>query len=322
MIEIIITLFHTVHVWLFEQLVQPFLFATDNMALADDAFDGLEWMLIGLVEIAFLALVLRSIERLWPLEPITDRKAIRTDLLYTLLHRLGAFGLLAFALLSAQVDQIAAWLHLQGMTPFNLEQLWPGVTDGQWVAFALYFIVLDFVDYWIHRAQHRFNWWWSLHALHHSQRQMTLWSDDRNHLLDDLLRDALMASVALLIGVAPGQYIGLIAASRVLQSVQHANLKLSFGRVGECLLVSPRFHRVHHAIGFGHEGSARGCNFAVLFPVWDILFGTADFRNEYPATGIRDQLAGRDYGQGFWQQQWLGLKRLFNQLFTSENSNA
>ena len=68
--------------------------------------------------------------------------------------------------------------------------------------------------------------------------------------------------------------------------------------------------RVHHAIGFGHEGPARGCNFASLLPIWDILFGTADFSPIYPATGIRDQLAGARYGDGFFGQQWLGLRRL------------
>jgi len=310
MMDNLIAIFHAVHLWLFEQLVQPLLFVTDNMSLADDAFDGLEWTLIGVVEIVFLALVLGTLERWRPLERVADRRAVFTDFLYTLLHRLGAFGLLTFALLSAEVDNIAGWLHLQGITPLNLEQLWPGVTDLPGVNFLLYLVTLDFVDYWVHRGQHKFNWWWSLHAVHHSQRQMTLWSDDRNHLLDDLLRDAIMASVALFIGVAPGQYIGLIVASRVLQSLQHANIELSFGWLGERLLVSPRFHRVHHAIGLGHEGIARGCNFAVLFPVWDILFGTADFRDEYPATGIRDQLQGRNYGQGFWAQQWLGIKRL------------
>ena len=75
--------------------------------------------------------------------------------------------------------------------------------------------------------------------------------------------------------------------------------------------MSPSFHRRHHAIGFGHEGTARGCNFAVLFPVWDVVFGTADFRPGFLPTGIRDQLAGRDYGRGFWAQQWFGLRRLF-----------
>ena len=106
----------------------------------------------------------------------------------------------------------------------------------------------------------------------------------------------------------------LLIASRSLETLQHANLRLSFGRWGERLLVSPRFHRRHHAIGDGHEGSYRGCNFAVLFPIWDVVFRSANFADGYPATGIRDQLAGdgggRDYGRGFWRQQWLGLKRM------------
>jgi sterol desaturase/sphingolipid hydroxylase (fatty acid hydroxylase superfamily) len=77
------------------------------------------------------------------------------------------------------------------------------------------------------------------------------------------------------------------------------------------LLVSPRYHRLHHRIGLGHEsagqGSLGGHNFAVLFPLWDLLFGTARFDGRYEPTGIRDQLPdGRDYGRGFWAQQWLG----------------
>ena len=51
----------------------------------------------------------------------------------------------------------------------------------------LYAIILDFADYWRHCLSHQFRWWWALHSLHHAQRQMTFWSDDRNHLLDDLI---------------------------------------------------------------------------------------------------------------------------------------
>jgi len=46
-----------------------------------------------------------------------------------------------------------------------------------------------------------------------------------------------------------------------------------------------------------------------------MLFGTADFRRTYEATGIRDQVEqGRDYGQGFWAQQRLGLQRWLSAL--------
>ena len=50
----------------------------------------------------------------------------------------------------------------------------------------------------------------------------------------------------------------------------------------------------------------------MLFPIWDIIFRTADFELRWDPTGVRDQLAeegGRNYGRGFWAQQWLGLKR-------------
>jgi len=146
--------------------------------------------------------------------------------------------------------------------------------------------------------------------VHHSQRQMTMWSDSRNHLIDDLIRDALLAGVAIAIGVPPAQFVLLVVVARLLQNLQHANLRLRFGRLGERMLVSPSFHRRHHAIGVGHEGAAHGCNFGVLFPWWDMLAGTADFTPGVEPTGIRDQLDGRDYGRGFWSQQWRALLRL------------
>ena len=89
---------------------------------------------------------------------------------------------------------------------------------------------------------------------------------------------------------------------------------------GERLWISPRFHRLHHSIGIGHESKGRntlgGHNFGVLLPWWDMLFGTANFEQRYDATGVRDQVEPgpggrlREYGRGFWAQQWLGLKRL------------
>ena len=133
------------------------------------------------------------------------------------------------------------------------------------------------------------------------------------HLLDDLLRDSVFVLLALVVGVAPGQFVAIVAITQLVESLSHANVRLDFGPL-RGLLVSPRFHRLHHAVGLGHEsagqGSLGGHNFAVLFPAWDILFGSARFDDPLQPTGIRDQLEGRDYGRGFWAQQWLGLKRL------------
>jgi sterol desaturase/sphingolipid hydroxylase (fatty acid hydroxylase superfamily) len=62
------------------------------------------------------------------------------------------------------------------------------------------------------------------------------------------------------------------------------------------------------------QPSYTGCNFGVIFTVWDQLFGTANFKDCYPPTGISDQLTGRDYGQGFWAQQWIGLRNMINAI--------
>ena len=302
--------FTAVHAWVFMTIVEPILFQLDGAGVMEQAYDGTEFFLLGLIQIAVLYAILRPLEAWRPAERWPDRRDVAVDVFYTFLHRLGLFSLVLFFVLDPAVDWFAGLLRLEGVSNFNLDDLWPGVTSIPIVAFALYLVVLDFANYWIHRGQHRFRWWWALHSLHHSQMQMSLWADDRNHLLDDLLRDAIFALIAVLIGVQPGQFVLLLIATRSLETLQHANLRLSFGRWGERIAVSPRFHRRHHAIGDGHEGVHRGCNFAVLFPIWDVLFGSANFEDGYPATGIRDQLGGRDYGRGFWRQQWLGLKRL------------
>ena len=296
--------------WLFESVVQPLLFAAGAMRWQEDAFDATEWFLIGVLEVAVLALVLGALHRRWPVEPLADRRAVRTDILYTLLQRFGIVPLTVFFTVTRLFDEFEGWLRLAGFSRLNLESLVPWLDARPLAAFLVYLVLLDAADYLLHRAQHRFGWWWALHAVHHSQRQMTFWSDDRNHLLDDVIRDVLLALLAIVIGVAPAQFFGLVVVSRVLQSLQHANLRWRFGALGERLLVSPSFHRRHHAIEAGNEGRSYGCNFAVLFPVWDILGGTADFRPGFVPTGIRDQLSGREYGRGFWSQQWRAVLRI------------
>lgn len=309
-------LFDALHTQLFEGIVQPLLHAAGGMRYVEDAYTATEWFLLGALQVVLLYAVLRPLEALYPAERWSDRRGVGVDVIYTLLHRLGAFALLMFFVMTPLVDRVTQALRGIGFTPLELDVLWPGVTDVPLVSFALYLVALDFTDYWLHRAQHRFRWWWALHALHHSQQKMSFWTDSRNHLLDSIIVDGAKAAVALAIGVGPAQFVGLVIATRVLQSLQHANVAWTLGPLRR-LLVSPVFHRRHHAIGIGHEGRRYGCNFAVLFPLWDQLFGTADYRSTIEPTGVRDQLAppaggGRDYGRGFWAQQWLGLKRLLN----------
>jgi sterol desaturase/sphingolipid hydroxylase (fatty acid hydroxylase superfamily) len=317
MIQHLLDWFGIVQGWLFQTVVEPFLFVAGLGEWTEDAYDGVEWFLAGLCELAVLFMVLRPLESLIPVHKIEDKRARWNDFIYTFIRRAGLFSVAVFFTLDPLMDHVAGLLRLEGVHPFNLEALIPGMSPA--TSFLLYLVVLDFFGYWYHRGQHKLRWWWGLHSLHHSQRNMNLWTDDRNHLLDDLLLDVYMAVIALAIGVPPAQFVLLVSVSRMMQSLQHANVRIHFGWLGERVLVSPRFHRLHHAIGIGHEskgqGSLGGCNFGVLLPWWDMLFRTARFTTEFAATGVRDQLPrgdlpGRDYGRGFWSQQWLGLVRM------------
>ena len=357
--EFLSSLFDNAQQWLFEQLFQPLMYNAGLANFLEDGYTAAGWFLVGCVQIVVMVLVIAPLQRWRPVEAVTDKHAIRVDMLYTLIHRLGLFRVALFFTIDPLWDGAVGALRMHGFQTWHVDTLWPGVTDVAWVSLLIYLVIFDFVAYWIHRGQHSFLWWWKLHALHHSQRQMTMWSDNRNHLLDDVIHDSILVLVAVMIGVAPSQFVAIVAITQLSESLQHANLRMWFGRWGERLWISPRFHRRHHSIGVGHESPAPisdknmplagdqqallaikneataaatvapaanatarprlgGCNFGVLLPWWDMLFGTANFELRYDPTGVRDQVQPnrqgklRDYGDGFWSQQWRGVLRLLN----------
>jgi sterol desaturase/sphingolipid hydroxylase (fatty acid hydroxylase superfamily) len=304
-------MFETLHTWFFTTLLQPALFQLGWMSYDDQVFDASAWFLYGLIQIILLQVIVRPLESLFPVERWEDRRGTGIDFIYTCINRLGLLPLIFFMTLRPFTDTFEAWLRMHGFVPPSLEDVFPAFVMMPLASFFVYLVILDFADYVRHRFEHRFQWWWELHAVHHSQRKMSLWTDDRNHLVAAALSWLWFTLVALLIGVQPGQFIGLLVLGRLIESFSHANLRWHFGWLGDRLLVSPAYHRMHHAVGIGHEGKYYGCNFATLFPIWDILFRTANFSLSYPETGIRDQVhSGRDYGEGFWSQQWLALKRI------------
>jgi sterol desaturase/sphingolipid hydroxylase (fatty acid hydroxylase superfamily) len=293
--------------WIFEHALQPLLYAAGLMDWAEDAYAWLDFALFGLFGIVVAWAVCRPLEAWRPVEPVVQRDAVRTDMLYTFLNRLGLLPLLAFVFLASVQAAWEGWLTEAGLLPPTLEELIPLLREHPLVAFASYVVILDFGEYWRHRAQHAFRWWWALHAIHHAQRQMTFWTDDRNHVLDDVIAAVWFGAIALLIGVPPGQFPLIVLLLRLAESLSHANVRLNYGRVGERLLVSPRFHRLHHA---PVSAAAHGQNYAVLLPVWDWVFGTADFRRGvFPPTGAPEEPEALASG-GWLRQQAVGLRRM------------
>ncbi|KKB63702.1 fatty acid hydroxylase [Robbsia andropogonis] len=319
MIDHILTLADTavsfLQTQLYEHVVQPLFFRFGLMGYDEDTYDALYMVIVGAIQVLLTYAVLRPLEAWRPVEHWAERKALHADVVYTWIAKLGLLNLAFFVLFQPLFFHWQSLITLYGIPNIDIDALWPGLTDQPLVSFCLYLVILDFAGYWYHRWQHKFGVWWELHAVHHSQRQMSFWNDDRNHILDTFLQAAFFALISLFIGVEPAQFVVLVAVGNFMQSVQHINARLPYGSVLERVIVSPAFHRRHHAIGYGHEGMHYGCNFGVLLPWWDMLFRTAVWTKTIEPTGIRDQLRtggqpGRYYGNGVLAQQCLALQRI------------
>jgi sterol desaturase/sphingolipid hydroxylase (fatty acid hydroxylase superfamily) len=296
--------------WVQGHLLIPFLYRIGWMRWEEISYGWALAAVYGAVQVAATLALCAPLERLRPVERWADRRGTGVDVLYTLISRVGVLPLITFVLFYQVQVNVTGWLVDHGWTPPMLEMLIPWLMGKPVITFFVYAAILDCADYWRHRLSHRFGWWWALHALHHAQPRMTFWSDDRNHLLDDLISFVWFGIIALAIGVPPLQFPLLVLVLRFVESLSHANARLRFGALGERLLVSPRFHRAHHGV---LAAGARSCNYGAVLPWWDMIFGTADFSHAFPPTGDPEAEAALTAG-GYLAQQWAGLRRFARAL--------
>ena len=302
--------FYNLAGWLQEHALLPVMYQLGLMEWEEISFNWALFACYGVAQVLMTLAVCMPLERWRPVERWPDQKAVWVDVFYTLLSRVGVLPLVTFVLFYALQVAVSGWLTDNGWVPPALERLMPGLVGQPVLTFFAYAVVLDFAEYWRHRLSHRFGWWWALHSLHHAQRQMTFWSDDRNHLLDEVISTIWFMAIGLLIGIPPLQFPLLVLMLRFLESLSHANARVSFGWLGDRLLISPRFHRSHHGVLAAGQQSA---NYGAILPWWDMLFRTADFDRAYVRTG--DPGAEEAMHSGSWaEQQAAGLRRMVKML--------
>ena len=119
--------FGELHGWLFQGFVLPFVQWSGLSVYTEDAFDGTEEFLFGALQVLLLAAVLIPLERRFPRERWQGYAAVQTDVIYTLLHRLGLFPLFFFFAFRPLFDRWESWLHFNGWPTTNLETWWPAL---------------------------------------------------------------------------------------------------------------------------------------------------------------------------------------------------
>jgi sterol desaturase/sphingolipid hydroxylase (fatty acid hydroxylase superfamily) len=138
-------------------------------------------------------------------------------------------------------------------------------------------MLVDFIIYWLHRAQHRFDWMWRTHAWHHSIEHMYWFAGFRTSFLHSFLYNIPQAMVPMLIfNLSPletgvGYSIGLF-----IQFWEHTNVRVNIGPL-KWIFITPHYHRIHHS-----ATRNQGMNLGTTFSIWDRMFGTYVDPNTMP----------------------------------------
>jgi sterol desaturase/sphingolipid hydroxylase (fatty acid hydroxylase superfamily) len=218
-------------------------------------------LIVGLFAIIFLCEVVSRSDRSHYFS-----RTFGQDLLYAFFYQGGFYVFLVWPALANLFEPRLQFLKIGVLAAL------PGP-----VHWLLYWLITDFITYWWHRALHTWEPLWAFHSVHHSQEQMSFISSYRLHPFEQLGQNLIMVVPLLVLGVPTFRWLPLYAAMNVMEAAQHSALNWTYGR-GYFLLVSPRFHAVHHSADPRYHNK----NFSKIFSLWDFLFGTGVFQEARP----------------------------------------
>ncbi len=192
--------------YLDQYLILPILYHCGWMAWEELSFDWALVCVYGLFAVLVTYAVCWPLEALLPVERWESKKTVFIDAVYTVVSRVGVIPVFSFLLFYQLQTYFSAAVVDAGYIPPDLEMIFPVLFGHPVVTFFIYALILDFADYWRHRFSHTYRAWYALHALHHAQRQMSFWSDDRNHIFDELISFLWFFAIGLAIGIPPLQF--------------------------------------------------------------------------------------------------------------------
>jgi sterol desaturase/sphingolipid hydroxylase (fatty acid hydroxylase superfamily) len=252
-------------------------------------------------------LLLSLVERLFP--PAGPRKSLKQWFLHL---QINIFWSIAAGFLFVLAIMAASALgHSAGFEPglidlrFAAGKGMAALLGAVWVSA----IIGDFFFYWYHRTLHKVHLLWQIHKMHHMDQELDALTVFRDNWLDTVgsaLFTALPMTLLFKLDTLDPWQLGLLGgtgatALSTLLTLGHMNVRLQVGKAS-VLFCSPQIHRIHHSRLPQHFDR----NFAVVFPLWDFLFGTyySPARNEFPPTGVPHEKEI----QSFWEAQTFTLR--------------
>ncbi len=178
---------------------------------------------------------------------------------------------------------------------------WP-----MWGQLLIFFIVLDFVQWFTHVLLHRYPFLWQFHQVHHSVKEMGFAAHLRYHWMENILYKPLKTfGVMILGGFEPEQAYIVHFLAITIGHFNHSNIKLTWGPLNY-VLNNPVMHLYHHVYALP-EGK-HGVNYGISLSLWDYIFKT----NYIPEDSGTIELGfegDEHFPKNFWNQIIYGFSK-------------
>lgn len=241
----------------------------------------------ALISLFFLLLVFLPMEKVFPAK--MKQKLFRPSWFLDLCYFLGQYLLWGTLVLWA-LNYFSFWLD--GVVPKSFRT---SVSSQPWWLQALEVVMFsDFIIYWGHRFQHRVEFLWRFHKVHHTAEHLDWLAAHREHPIDSIYTVGLINLPAFILGFPLETIAGLIAFRGIWAIYIHSNVRLPIGPFRK-LIGAPELHHWHHDL------DRDAGNYANISPIMDILFGTYVCPDHEPDKfGIKEPFPKNYAGQMFY----------------------
>ena len=178
---------------------------------------------------------------------------------------------------------------------------------AQWSQLLVFFVLLDFVQWFTHVLLHRFEFLWRFHKVHHSVKEMGFAAHLRYHWMENVFYKPLKTFGVMIIGgFEPEQAFIVHFFAISIGHLNHANVKITWGPL-KYLFNNSVMHLYHHIKALP-EGKTKGINFGISLSIWDYIFKT----NYVPEESGTIELGFPDedeFPKGFFGQLITGFRK-------------
>ncbi|WP_299618272.1 sterol desaturase family protein [uncultured Tenacibaculum sp.] len=171
----------------------------------------------------------------------------------------------------------------------------------------VFFIIIDFVQWYTHTLLHKYEFLWNFHKVHHSVKQMGFAAHLRYHWMEPVVYKSMKYIPLAIMGGFTAQDVAIVHFFNIaVGHLNHANINLDYGFL-KYILNNPKMHIWHHVKELPEERK-NGVNFGITLSIWDYIFKT----NYIPHSGRDIELGfeGDDkFPKDFVGQELYPLKK-------------